>query len=95
MNNKDTYYSQILQDFFGNTNQKEYSKVEKNMLLAALIDKAMKNKGYKKKEFAALMEVQPAAVSRWLSGNHNFTLNTLYEIERVLSIKLINLNTLG
>jgi hypothetical protein len=32
-------------------------------------------------EFAIMMKVQPSRVTRWLSGEHNFTLETLCAIE--------------
>lgn len=31
----------------------------------------------------------PSEITKWLSGNHNFTVDTLIEIERVLDIKLL------
>jgi len=31
-------------------------------------------------------------ISKWLSGTHNFNSDTLFDIERILNIKLINLS---
>jgi len=50
-----------------------------NALARNLIEYIEFNK-LSKLSFAALMKKDPATVSRWLSGNHNFTIETLCEI---------------
>jgi hypothetical protein len=39
------------------------------------------------------MEVQPSIITRWLSGKHNFTIETLFQIEDCLGIKLLAIET--
>jgi hypothetical protein len=85
-----THKSEILDDFFSVKDKKEYDKTEKNMLLAVRIEEAMKKNGYNKIQFAQAMQVQPSMVTRWLSGTQNFTLDTLYDIEKLLSICIVN-----
>lgn len=85
-----THSSELLDDFFSVKNKKKYDKTEKNMLLAVRIEEAMKKHGYNKVRFAEAMHVQPSMVTRWLSGTHNFTIDTLYDIERLLSICIVN-----
>ncbi len=36
-----------------------------------------------------MMGKKSSEISRWLSGTHNFTTETLWEIERVLNIQLL------
>jgi ribosome-binding protein aMBF1 (putative translation factor) len=36
-----------------------------------------------------MMGKKPSDITRWLSGTHNFTTETLWEIERVLQIQLL------
>lgn len=43
----------------------------------------------KRKDFAQRMGVQPSVVTRWLSGNCNFEIVTIFKIEVVLGIQLI------
>ncbi len=59
------------------------------MLLAAKIDNAIKAKYWKKKEFAESLNKKPSEIAKWLSGTHNFTIETLFDIERVLDINII------
>jgi hypothetical protein len=85
-----THKSDVLDDFFSVKDKKEYDKTEKNMLLAIRIEEAMKKNGYNKIQFSQAMQVQPSMVTRWLSGSHNYTLDTLYDIEKILSICIVN-----
>lgn len=87
-----TQKSEVLNNFFSTPNKDEYEKTEKNMLLAVQLEKAMREKGYNKVQFATAMEVQPSVITRWLSGTHNFTVDTLFDIESVLSISLVNVS---
>lgn len=82
--------SEILDDFFSVTDAKAYVKTEKNMLLAMRIDKAIKATGMNKVKFAEKIGVNPSVITKWLSGTHNFTTDTLFEIEEALNICLIN-----
>jgi transcriptional regulator with XRE-family HTH domain len=61
-------------------------------LVAEKIQRRINELGISRKQFAAMMCVKPPLVTRWLSGNHNFTIFTMFEIERVLKIELFNLN---
>lgn len=84
------YGSKLLNNFFGNTNKAELKKTEAKMMISLLIMEGLTKKELTKKEFAFLMKIKPSVVSRWLSGTHNFTVDTLLEIELVLGIKLLN-----
>ncbi|MCQ2138246.1 MAG: helix-turn-helix domain-containing protein [Bacteroidales bacterium] len=51
---------------------------------AAQIKDAMDAAGLSRKEFAEKMDKSPSEVTRWLSGNHNFTSDLLAEISDAL-----------
>jgi transcriptional regulator with XRE-family HTH domain len=67
-------------------------KVNYRMKLAAKIFHGMRAKGWQQKEFAEVVDKTPSTISKWLSGTHNFETDTLFEIEKVLGIKLLNID---
>ena len=53
----------------------------------------IKAKGWKNKDLAKALDINnQSIISRWLSGTHNFTIDTLCDIERVLDINIINVD---
>lgn len=72
------------------TPQEIKTRVDWSFDLSTAIDNALKRKGIGKKELASLTGTSPAAVTRWLGGNHNFTLSTLAKISSVLGVPLIS-----
>jgi transcriptional regulator with XRE-family HTH domain len=53
--------------------------------------RAEKARGWNQNQFAEAMGKQPSEISKWLSGTHNFTAETLWDIEDQLGIELIAL----
>ena len=86
------YRSSIISNLLKETSPEESEKIEKRMILAAKIDKAIKAKGWDRQDLLkALNKEHPSIISKWLSGTHNFTTDTLFDLERVLGVNLINL----
>lgn len=69
-------------------NSKHYRMVERRMRLAGFIADLIEQKGWTNGEFAREMGKQPSVISKWLSGTHNFTTETLWEIEEIVGVKL-------
>lgn len=69
--------------------EKTKENISKRMGLAAQIDDALQKRGFTNQEFAFMLGKKPSEISRWLSGTHNFTTETLWEIERLLNIQLL------
>lgn len=92
MNKPETYNSRILDELMKEISPNELERTKKRMLLAAQIYDAIKAKGWNKKDFAKALDKNPSEITKWLSGTHNFTSDTLFDIERVLSIKLVKLD---
>lgn len=86
------YSSGLIDQFLNDISPEEYERTKKRMLLAARIDDAIKAKGWKKKDLADALNKQPSEISKWLSGVHNFTSDTLWDIEDILNIKIINVS---
>ncbi len=91
MNNKPrTYKSPILSELIENISQGELEKTESKMRLAVKIADAIKAKGYGKTEFAKKIKKNNSEISKWLSGTHNFTHDTLILLQKELDVNLVN-----
>ena len=86
------YESDLLSDLLSEISPQEQEKTDKRMLLALKIADAMKIKGLKKIDLAKKMDKQPSVITKWLSGTHNFEIDTLFELEYHLAINLVNVN---
>lgn len=53
------------------------AEVDLSFAIANRIDYLIKEKGLSKKEFAEAIGKRPSEVTKWLSGQHNFTLRTI------------------
>ena len=52
--------------------------------VAETIKAQLHNLHISRSQFANMMQTQPSVVTKWLSGKHNFTLETLCDIESKL-----------
>lgn len=91
MSKVEIYSSPLIDELFQDISKDELEKTEKRMLLAARIDDGIKAKGWKNKDLALALGKKSPEISKWLSGTHNFTADTLFDIERVLDTTLISL----
>lgn len=63
--------------------------VKKYADLTVLIHDIMEEKGIKQKDLAIRMDKKPSEISKWLSGAHNFTIQTICKLEAVLGEVLL------
>lgn len=88
---QENYKSQILENILSNITKEEFDVTEEKMKLAIKIAEAIKAKGFEKKSaFAKKIGKQNSEISKWLSGTHNFTTETLILLQNELDIELIN-----
>lgn len=88
MSKAENYENNILNDILDEVTPSELLKVEKRMLLACKISDGIKAKGWKKNDFARALKKRPSEITKWLSGTHNFNIDTLFDIETILDISL-------
>lgn len=70
----------------------EQEITDAKMMLAVRIADAMEAKNWKNKDLLkAVGRDNPSVITKWLSGTHNFTTETLVEISRALGLSLLNL----
>jgi len=85
------YRSEALDKFLSLRTPEGFARTKNRMTLAVKIQDAMVAKGIGKKQFADLIHQHPSVITKWLSGTHNFTVDTLTDIERVLDVQLLAL----
>jgi transcriptional regulator with XRE-family HTH domain len=83
------YDSPLIQSLLAEITPEEHERTVKQMMMSARIEDGIIAKGWNKGDFAKKMGKNPSEVSKWLSGSHNFTLDTLTDIQRVLGIQLL------
>ncbi len=83
--------SAVLSSLLSEITPLEKAKVEQKMTLAVRIDDLIKGKGYSRKAFAETLGKNPSEVTKWLSGTHNFTIDTLAEIAYTLEVTITEL----
>lgn len=86
-----THHSDILDDFLSLGTPEELERTENRMLVASKIFDTMQQKKISKKQLAEKTGQSPSVITKWLSGGHNFTLDTLTDIQRALGVRLLNL----
>ncbi len=60
-----------------------------SMDIAQQIDDIIRKDGIKQAELAKKLGKHESEISKWLSGNHNFTLKTLAKLEDILEERII------
>ena len=70
----------------------EYQKVARRMRAAIQIAEAMEKRGITKKQLADMMGRRPSEITKWLSGDQNFTIDTLTELSYYLGEKITGEN---
>lgn len=83
-------YDYVSDDLLPNEN--EGSIEIKKELLAKLIKDSLQEANMRSSQFAEKVKKRPSEVTKWLSGSHNFTIDTLFQIEKELGITIINLS---
>ena len=74
----------MMQQIIADTPADLKKQLDYSFNLSDRIDEQMKAKGVSKKQLAELTGKSPSEVTRWLSGQHNFTLATIAKISVAL-----------
>lgn len=88
----DEYSEKELEKYISMITPESQAQTHYRMGLAAKIADAVKSKGWKNQDLAKALNIKsPSLISKWLSGTHNFSVNTLVLIQMVLDIQLLNI----
>ncbi len=66
------------------------SEVDMSFAIADKLDALIKSRGLTKKGFAAEFGCRPSEVTKWLSGQQNFTLRTLAKLSTFFGEPLVS-----
>ncbi len=81
---QDTRARELMLQIVASTPADMKKQLDYSFDLSDRIDEQMKAKGVSKKRLAELTGKSPSEVTRWLSGQHNFTLATIAKISVAL-----------
>lgn len=66
-----------LRELLGEIKPEERAEARLSFEISNRLDALMQEKGLTKKQFADAIGKRPSEITRWLSGEHNFTISTL------------------
>ncbi|MCR9065186.1 MAG: hypothetical protein NXI00_14535 [Cytophagales bacterium] len=88
------YKSRLLEELSAEIHPLEQKKTDAKMILSAKIEDAMKAKGWNRSQLMnATGQKNLSMITKWLSGTHNFTTDTLVTIGHALGINLLNIQS--
>jgi transcriptional regulator with XRE-family HTH domain len=82
------YKSSIVKKMLAESTTSQKLKVATKMKIAARLEDILMEKGWTNSFFAEKVQKNPSEITKWLSGTHNFTTDTLSEIACVLEISV-------
>lgn len=82
------YNSPLIQELLDEVTPLEMEQTNVKMQLAANIEDLIKSKVWSKTRFASELNKTQPEISKWLSGTHNFTVDTLVQISQVLGVEI-------
>ncbi|MBQ1209532.1 MAG: helix-turn-helix transcriptional regulator [Bacteroidales bacterium] len=82
--------SENLTKIMESIDEDQLRRTRDRMNVAIKIADALKARQISQKAFAKLMGRSESEISEWLSGNRNFTIDTLSDIKKQLNIDLLN-----
>lgn len=80
----------VLASLLKKTDKRSLERTRNRMLLAQKIGMGLREMGLSQKQLAAQMGKTESEISDWLSGDRNFTVDTLTDIEQHLDIRLLD-----
>lgn len=86
--------SASLTRIINNIDEDKLRRTRDRMLVANKIADALNAKGISQKKFSEMTGRSESEVSEWLSGDRNFTIDTLSDIQKYLGIDFLNTSSM-
>lgn len=81
------------QQMVANVPKEVLTEVDLSFDIASEIDALMQERGLSKKQFADALGKKPSEVTKWLSGQHNFTIRTIAMLSSFFGKPIIRIAT--
>ena len=78
-----------LRELLGDITPEERAEARLSFQISNRLDFLMQEKGLSKKQLADAIGKRPSEITRWLSGEHNFTISTLAMLSSVFGQPII------
>ena len=82
--------AKTLEEMLGNIPESMQAEVDLSFEISDRIDELMRERGLTKKQFAEAIGRRPSEITKWLSGQHNFTIATLAMISTFFGKPIIS-----
>lgn len=82
-----------LRELLSDISPEERAEARLSFQISNRLDFLMKAKGLSKKQLADAIGKRPSEITRWLSGEHNFTISTLSRLSSFFGQPIITVNT--
>lgn len=84
--------SNTLTKIMSSITEEDKRRTRDRMLIAVKIADVLESRGLSQKAFAKMMKKNESEISEWLSGNRNFTVDTLSDIGNCLGVDLLQIS---
>lgn len=88
MSKVEKHTSKMMQDLLEESSPVEMQQTRMKMFIAAKIDDALQSKEWTRSKLAKKLGKSRSEITKWLSGTHNFTVDTLTEICYVFGMEM-------
>lgn len=78
------------QQMLSSVPQEVITEIDLSFAIAAELESLMCERGLSKKQFADALGKKPSEVTKWLSGQHNFTIRTLAMLSNFFGTPIIH-----
>lgn len=85
--------SSILEERRKKVNPVVRERVDLSFQIVDRIHDILLSKGYRQKDLATMLGKSEAEISKWMRGTHNFTIDTLSNIEEALDAPILKVYT--
>lgn len=88
---RDMTQNKLFRDCLAAIPAEQKAEFELSYGIAERISDILKARGLTQKDFARMLNKRESEISKWLTGRHNFTTQTIAKIQTVLGCSIVNI----